>query len=61
MLDLARKQLWEHAIKLCRYVKESSLWSTLAALSLQMQELNTCEVAYAAIDDVTVINFEKKV
>jgi intraflagellar transport protein 80 len=52
--QFAKKKQWESAIKLCRHVKYKELWVALAAMSLQNQDLNTAEVAYAAIDEVLV-------
>lgn len=48
----AQRKQWEKAIRLCRHVKNRELWAALAAMSLSNQELNTAEVAYAAVDEV---------
>jgi intraflagellar transport protein 80 len=53
------KMLYEHvdkadfekAIRMCRFVKEQTLWACLAAMSIYCRELNTCEIALAAIDE----------
>ena len=45
------KAQFEQAIRLCRFVKESTLWATLAAMSIYQRELNTVEIALAAIDE----------
>jgi intraflagellar transport protein 80 len=42
---------FEKAIRLCRYVKEHTLWACLAAMSIYCRELNTAEIALAAIDE----------
>jgi len=42
---------FEKAIRLCRFVKENTLWATLAAMSIYQRELNTVEIALAAIDE----------
>jgi len=34
LFDFCEKGKWEKAIKLCRFVKEPTLWATLAGLSL---------------------------
>jgi len=52
LFDFCEKSKWEKAIKLCRYVKEQSLWACLAAISLHARELNTAEIALAAIEAV---------
>jgi len=48
---------WEHAIRLCRFVKDAPLWACLAAMSIYGRELNAAEVAYAAIDQVEKVQF----
>ena len=42
---------FEKAIRLCRFVKEQTLWACLAAMSIYCRELNTVEIALAAIDE----------
>ena len=34
LLDFCENGKWEKAIKLCRFVKEKSLWAVLASISL---------------------------
>ncbi|CAG0895960.1 unnamed protein product [Cyprideis torosa] len=41
---------WNDATRLCRLVKDDALWSCLAAMSLAARELNTAEIAYAAVE-----------
>ncbi|KAJ3045285.1 Intraflagellar transport protein 80 [Rhizophlyctis rosea] len=53
----ARKKQWEEAIRLCRYVKMNELWACLAAMAIYGQDLNTAEVAYAAIDEVQKVEY----
>jgi len=48
---------WEAATRLCRFVKDHSLWVCLAAMALNGQELNTAEVAFAAIDEVDKLQY----
>jgi len=50
LFEACERGKWEKAIKLCRFVKESTLWASLAGLSLQFKELNTAEIALAAIE-----------
>ena len=65
------KMLYEHvdkadfekAIRMCRFVKEPTLWACLAAMSIYCRELNTVEIALAAIDEadkVQYINYIKE-
>ncbi len=59
------KMLYEHvdkadfekAIRICRFVKESTLWACLAAMSIYCRELNTVEIALAAIDEADKVQF----
>lgn len=48
---------FEKAIRLCRFVKEKTLWGCLAAMSLYCRELETAEIALAAIDEVDKVQF----
>lgn len=48
---------FEKAIRLCRFVKEHTLWATLAAMSIYQRELNTVEIALAAIDEADKVQF----
>lgn len=48
---------WDDAVRLCRFVKDTSLWSCLAAMSAYAKDLSTAEVAYAAIDEVSGLSF----
>merc|ERR1712100_839309 len=48
---------WESAARLCRFVKDQSLWACLAAMALNGQELNTAQVAFAAIDEVDKLQY----
>tara|TARA_B110000285_G_C15106873_1_gene608551 strand:+ start:1625 stop:2152 length:528 start_codon:yes stop_codon:yes gene_type:complete len=54
---------FEKAIRMCRFVKEQTLWACLAAMSIYCRELNTVEIALAAIDEadkVQYINYIKE-
>lgn len=48
---------WDKAIRLCRYIKSPELWATVAAMSMHVRELNTVEIALAAIDQVDKVHF----
>ena len=48
---------FEKAIRLCRFVKEKTLWGCLASMSLYCRELDTAEIALAAIDAVDKVHF----
>nr|XP_032834382.1 intraflagellar transport protein 80 homolog isoform X1 [Petromyzon marinus]XP_032834383.1 intraflagellar transport protein 80 homolog isoform X1 [Petromyzon marinus] len=49
---LVAAQRWDHALRLCRFVKDPALWACLAALAVRSRELETAEAAYAAIGEV---------
>lgn len=51
------KSLWDQAIRLCRYVKSPQLWTALAAMAIYSRELNTVEIALAAIEEVDKVQF----
>jgi intraflagellar transport protein 80 len=59
------KMLYEHidkadfekAIRMCRFVKEQTLWACLAAMSIYCRELNTVEIALAAIDEADKVQY----
>ena len=42
----------EGAVRLCRFVKDSALWAVLAGMAAESKDLNTAEIAYAAISEV---------
>ncbi|XP_064456639.1 intraflagellar transport protein 80 homolog isoform X1 [Ornithodoros turicata] len=42
---------WDDALRLCTFVKVSSLWGCLAAMALSARELDTAEAAYSALDE----------
>ncbi|CAD8115923.1 unnamed protein product [Paramecium primaurelia] len=61
LFEACERGKWEKAIKLCRYVKEHTLWAALAGLSLQFKELNTAEIALAAIEAADKVLFIQKI
>lgn len=48
---------FEKAIRMCRFVKEQTLWACLAAMSIYCRELNTVEIALAAIDEADKVQY----
>jgi len=48
---------FEKAIRMCRFVKEPTLWACLAAMSIYCRELNTVEIALATIDEADKVQF----
>ena len=52
------KTSWDDAVRLCRFVKDGALWASLAAMATAAKELNTAEIAYAAINEVWAVIFQ---
>ncbi|XP_055502337.1 intraflagellar transport protein 80 homolog [Leucoraja erinacea] len=48
---------WDDAVRLCRFVKEQTLWSCLAAMAIGHKDLTTAEVAYAAIGEIDKVQY----
>jgi len=48
---------WDKCVSICRYVKDQSLWTCLAAMALHGRNLDTAEVALAAIDEIDKLQF----
>jgi intraflagellar transport protein 80 len=55
--EFTTKRQWEEAIRLCRNVNAKELWACLAVMAVYGQDLNTAEVAYAAIDEIHKVQF----
>ncbi|XP_048859543.1 intraflagellar transport protein 80 homolog isoform X3 [Brienomyrus brachyistius] len=48
---------WDDALRLCRFAKDQTLWASLAAMAIANKELNTAEVAYAAVGEVDKVQY----
>mmetsp|Transcript_5483 Transcript_5483/g.19072 ORF Transcript_5483/g.19072 Transcript_5483/m.19072 type:complete len:763 (-) Transcript_5483:1656-3944(-) len=48
---------WDKAVRLCRFCKDKALWACLAAMAIHNKDLNTAEVAYAAIEEVDKLRY----
>ncbi len=48
LYDMVARQQWEKATRLCRFIKDPTMWATLAAIAMAAKELNTAEVSAAA-------------
>ena len=57
LYEYVDKADFEKAIRLCRFVKEGTLWACLAAMSIYCRELNTVEISLAAIDEADKVQF----
>lgn len=57
LFESAERDQWERAIRLCRFVKDPTLWYVLAAMALYRRELSTAEIALAATDEIDRVEF----
>ncbi|XP_074535318.1 intraflagellar transport protein 80 homolog isoform X2 [Halichoeres trimaculatus] len=48
---------WEDALRLCRLAKDQSLWACLAGMAMVNRELDTAEMAYAAIGEISRVQY----
>ncbi|MEJ1277606.1 intraflagellar transport 80 [Cricetulus griseus] len=48
---------WEDAVRLCRFVKEQSMWACLAAMAVANRDMITAEIAYAAIGEIDKVRY----
>lgn len=55
--QLVSSERWEEAVRLCRFVKERSLWACLAVMSVQKKDLSTAEMSYAAIEEADKVEY----
>ncbi|RXM33144.1 Intraflagellar transport protein 80-like [Acipenser ruthenus] len=55
--EYATASRWDDALRLCRFVKEQTLWACLAAMAIANKELTTAEVAYAAIGEIDKVQY----
>ncbi|XP_023711172.2 intraflagellar transport protein 80 homolog isoform X2 [Cryptotermes secundus] len=53
----AASSRWDDALRLCRFIKDSTLWACLAAMSTHAKDLTTAEEAYAAIDETDKVAY----
>jgi intraflagellar transport protein 80 len=52
---------WVGAVRLCRFLREKTLWGVLAAVAVKSGELQTAEIAYAALEDVDKLRYMARV
>ncbi|XP_070801121.1 intraflagellar transport protein 80 homolog [Pituophis catenifer annectens] len=48
---------WEDAIRLCRFVKDQTLWACLAAMAIANKDMNTAEIAYASVGEIDKVQY----
>lgn len=51
----------ERALKLCRYVKDKTLWTAFSAICINYNEIHIAETAMASIDEVDKVGFIEKI
>ncbi|XP_018409467.1 PREDICTED: intraflagellar transport protein 80 homolog [Nanorana parkeri] len=55
--DYSAAAKWNDALRLCRFVKEQTMWACLAAMAIANKEMSTAEVAYAAIGKIDKVQY----
>lgn len=51
----------EKALKLCRYVRDKTLWTAFSAICINYSDIHFAETAVAAIDEVDKVGFIEKI
>ncbi|KAE9411938.1 hypothetical protein Angca_006320, partial [Angiostrongylus cantonensis] len=52
LLRYTSQSKWDQAIRLCRHLKNDSMWAVLAGLSTAARNLYTAEIAYGVLEEV---------
>ncbi|NWV07561.1 IFT80 protein, partial [Ptilonorhynchus violaceus] len=55
--DYVSTSRWEDGLRLCRFVKDQTLWACLAAMAVANQDMTTAEIAYAAIGEIDKVQY----
>ncbi|XP_076197561.1 intraflagellar transport protein 80 homolog isoform X2 [Aptenodytes patagonicus] len=48
---------WEDAVRLCRFVKDQTMWACLAAMAIANKDMATAEIAYASIGEIDKVQY----
>ncbi|NXG95712.1 IFT80 protein, partial [Loxia leucoptera] len=48
---------WQDGLRLCRFVKDQTLWACLAAMAVAHKDMSTAEIAYAAIGEIDKVQY----
>uniref|UniRef100_A0A8B9FWK3 Intraflagellar transport 80 n=1 Tax=Amazona collaria TaxID=241587 RepID=A0A8B9FWK3_9PSIT len=48
---------WEDAVRLCRFAKDQTMWTCLAAMAVANKEMATAEIAYASIGKIDKVQY----
>ena len=57
VIRYAMSNRWADATRLCRFVKDDTLWAVLAGMATQAKHLETAEVAYSAIMEADKVHY----
>eukprot|EP00392_Amoebophrya_sp_AT5.2_P014013 g14149.t1 len=57
LYEHVQKGHWDLAIRLCRYVKQAECWACLACMGIYARELNSVEIALAAIEEIDKVQY----
>lgn len=57
LFEYTQSNRWSEATKLCRFVKDETLWACLAGISTQARHLETAEVSYSAIQEADKVHY----
>lgn len=57
LYEVTQQGRWSAAIKICRFVKEPTLWACLAGMALQAREFDTVEIALAALEQIDKVQY----
>jgi intraflagellar transport protein 80 len=57
LLAYIQANKWEEALKLCRFVKENSLWAVLAGASIYNRNLEVASAAYSALNEIDKVEY----
>ncbi|KAM4770066.1 intraflagellar transport protein 80 homolog isoform 2-T2 [Cyanocitta cristata] len=55
--DYVSASRWEDGVRLCRFVKDQTLWACLAAMAVASKDMSTAEIAYAAIGEIDKVQY----
>ncbi|KAL9845072.1 intraflagellar transport protein 80 homolog isoform 2-T2 [Geothlypis trichas] len=53
----ASSSRWQDGLRLCRFVKDQTLWACLAAMAVANKDMSTAEIAYAAIGEIDKVQY----
>lgn len=57
LYQLVQEKRWSGAIRLCRFVRDNTLWAALAGMAIKAGHLQTAEVALATLDEIDKLEY----